>query len=283
MTPTVFVIGAATLAVGSIAAAVWSIERLGRKARETFSQRGVAGRVVEHESGRTIVMELGYDLEDGDEVQVEDKIESKGLGRVLERAVRKWQQSVQHSEQVWVRESQVTITTFDPGLNADLNSLIGQSVDLVLALRLARDQCWAKVASEHGLQYSDLGMHGNDAEGRRFEVKQLDGGTSLRIAFLKPLPADTLIARKGLIQDAKSLDDPILGAMLDVRTEDLVAITLRLAHEDVRTPLLEILHGYPGSCMVEERFELIFGHRPLDPKPAMALAYELAQAVDRHG
>ena len=284
MSATLIVIGVTGAAAALAAGILWSVQMIDEHEPERFLRRGIEGRVAITDSGRTVIADLGVTLAVGDTLHATpNNVVWTGAGRALEREVRDWMEDIPWLCQVWISANTLTVITQDHGLDIDLTRLLKRCVDLALSLRARSQNAWERAAADHGLAFGADGIWGEDSDGRRVEIKPIARGTSVKVDFAVPLAGATRIARKGLIKGSQTLDDAILGPMLDISSDDLPAVTCRLVHDDIRAPLLEILHGHPGSCMTEDRFELIIAHRPFDPTNAITIALELAAAVDRHG
>ena len=78
------------------------------------------------------------------------------------------------------------------------------------------------------------------------------GGATLGRA----LPEGTRVAHVASGAGQVRLADPILDGMLSVETSDAPALAERVCDDAVRGPLLEVLHGHPGSVLTAETVTL---------------------------
>lgn len=93
------------------------------------------------------------------------------------------------------------------------------------------------------------------------------------------LPDGTLVvhADHGIVD--KRLGDPVLDPLLTVQGPDLPALKDRLATEDVRGPLLDVLHGAPGSVLEATRVVCRPPSPLLDPKDWLEKVARLIHAL----
>jgi len=117
-----------------------------------------------------------------------------------------------------------------------------------------------------------LGLSGTDrpgfwvgeVEGVRLEVfearKRSRYSCFVRAPLLRPLPPETRVIRgrknRPPPRSARPLGDMILDPLLVASSSDMPALSARLSRPVVHGPLLEIVHGHPGSRLTETHIEL---------------------------
>lgn len=124
-----------------------------------------------------------------------------------------------------------------------------EAVDLVHALAGAGQGAWRAVAELHGLAINPAAtlISGDvDGIGLRIELDS-DRRTWVRASLPQPLPAGTRIVHKDRGSGDVRLGDPILDTLVSVRTGAPEVLAARISRDEVRGPLLELVHGMPGA------------------------------------
>lgn len=182
-----------------------------------------------------------------------------------------------------------TVVTHQQGpLFDDVALKVNRAVALAVALRDRFEAPWKALGEAHGLtavDTPDARVFEGEVGGASVRVEQarLAGGDvplRVRVVLTRPLPPGTELVHidrgKG---PSAALADPILGAQVHAVSTDPDALSTRLSRDAVRGPLLEVVHGHPGSRVTSEAVELLVVPAPLDPKPAVDLALELERAL----
>lgn len=100
------------------------------------------------------------------------------------------------------------------------------------------------------------------------------------VRLTEPLPATLRICRRDASRSRGiALRDPVLGQMLRVHTDDVVAVHERLAHPALREPLLELMGTHPLSVITHDTVALWCARAVDDPEPLVQLAVEVAAAL----
>lgn len=116
----------------------------------------------------------------------------------------------------------------------------------------------------------------------RVEVRLRKGApTTWLLAWFAPtLPDGTRVMHRARLSRGRELGDPILDPMLRAESADLGELGRRLGQDAVRGPLLEVLHGFPGSSLRHDRVMLRVPGRAGPALPRrVRLVTELASAL----
>ncbi len=130
-------------------------------------------------------------------------------------------------------------------------ALVAVAVPLARALGRAC-QPWHSFASKGGLAIDPDGERISGViQGVEIEVRMAHSPTTtLCIAKLpRPLPAKTRLVRAPAPGPTLRLGDPVLDSALHITSAEPDAVGARLLHDDVRAPLLAVIHGRPGSTV----------------------------------
>ncbi len=96
------------------------------------------------------------------------------------------------------------------------------------------------------------------------------------------LPRRTRVQRRELEHGEEDvLGDLILDSLLVSRTRDRRELAKRLGHDSVRGPLLEVVHGHPGSRVERHWVHLHVDGSLCGLTPSVRLAVELAEELQR--
>lgn len=106
---------------------------------------------------------------------------------------------------------------------------------------------------------------------------QYQCGVTAAIDPALPPNTEVLIRQQG--QKARTVGDIFLDTLLAFKTSDSDALAQRLARESVRAPLLEIVHGNPGSAVDSRWIRLWTGNSICGLTPKIELVAELANAL----
>lgn len=171
---------------------------------------------------------------------------------------------------------------------------IGQRYDRLLVLARAVDGAlvapWRRMAAAHGLSLK--------ADDRRVRVDgewagmaltasagRWSGGasrTSVRVRVPAELPRDLWIVRRDEAAPEGCLDlpDPVIGHLLCVRCPRPELVPALLDDDELRTLLLEVVHGHPGSVIQNDTVTLeIDGFATNGIEHEVDLAARLARAL----
>ena len=109
-----------------------------------------------------------------------------------------------------------------------------------------------------------------------------DGMWELRVsaALLSKLPPDTRIARAADRFDDIDIGDLFLDTPLDIATANAPGLRRRIARDDIRGPLLELLCEYPKSVILSDQVvHVVRGPAALDIEGATARVVELVNLL----
>lgn len=105
-------------------------------------------------------------------------------------------------------------------------------------------------------------------------------GLTVRATLPAPLPSETRVVHHATPPErAVRLEDPILDTMVAVSCRDPAAVRERLCLDEVRGPLLDVVHAHPGSILRSTAVELVVAREAGDPAPLIRKAVDLANAV----
>ena len=96
-----------------------------------------------------------------------------------------------------------------------------------------------------------------------------------------PLPDGLRIQHqnRGTLRDVQ-LGDMILDQLLFIQAPETANLAQRLNQDAVRGPLLEALHGHPGSVLTSDRIGVLVRDRVLDPDYALELVLAVEGALN---
>ncbi|MCB9766429.1 MAG: hypothetical protein H6739_42035 [Alphaproteobacteria bacterium] len=87
--------------------------------------------------------------------------------------------------------------------------------------------------------------------------------TVIRGELDHPMPAGLHVVREGTGRGGSpwrvTLHDPVLRSLVDVYASDPDETRALLSHEGLHGPLLEVVHGHPGSQVTHEAVVLVYG------------------------
>ena len=106
------------------------------------------------------------------------------------------------------------------------------------------------------------------------------GDLVLRVTaqLTRPLPEATLLCHPDRGQGrSQPLGDPVLDRLHVLGATE--ALRERLCRDEVRAPLMELLHGNPGSVLTADRIGVLLYDATLDPRPWVDRVLELERAL----
>lgn len=168
----------------------------------------------------------------------------------------------------------------------------GRRLALAGAVRLARalEQAvrgpWTRLAADRGLAVAPDGdLLSGRVDGIALTVRFVaadPGRTDVVATFHPALPLGSVLGPAG--SGSVRLGDPVLDGMIGVATPEPEALAERIARDEVRGLVLEVVHGHPGSEVAGDTVRLAVPGRlraELGAKVDLALA--LAGALARSG
>ena len=192
-----------------------------------------------------------------------------------------------HELQARVHIENAQLELYTPGDHLDdPQRAIAHAVQLVVALAEARRRHWRAVAGAYGLTLSASldALHGTvggiDVAAEYGSRPGTTTPTVIQATLRRPLPEGTHIVRAGLGPSRVTLGDPVLDAMLAMQTSDGTALAERLCTDEVRGPLLEVVHGHPRSEVTPTRVWLVMDWPGAAFPTAFAAVVDLARALD---
>ncbi len=167
-----------------------------------------------------------------------------------------------------------------------LGESLRRATQLARALDQAGDGMWRQAASMYHLSGDATHKLRGTVDGFpvRVQLQHADKPerkTVLSTSFSHLLPADTMIKHASYAVGRAELGDPVLNALLSVKTSDPDALAARICSEHVRGALLEVVHGYEGSFVTATEIHLISPGRLLQRLPhALDSVVALARALN---
>ena len=111
-------------------------------------------------------------------------------------------------------------------------------------------------------------------------VDQSRWRTTLRTAFAPSLPPDTRLEAATRHPKGAPVGDLLLDAALDIASSNPEVVRQRLARDEIRGPLLDLLCRFPGSALTSrEIIHVVTGPDAFDVDDAVARLRELQQLL----
>lgn len=160
--------------------------------------------------------------------------------------------------------------------------VLDEGVHLVQTLARARRDAWLDLARERGLVTDARAVHLTGlVDGIPMDVWFESGSVVARLQT--PLPRGTLVLHADhAVPDQRTptpLSDPVLDGRVVAYSTDPTTLRERLVHDEVRGPLLEVVHGYPGSMLTDTHVRLSLGWAAERVHAAFASAHRLAVSL----